>query len=300
MTAYEAAVAAEPVKAIGATRTKPGTINALVVEFYGSARYQQLKPLTKSTYRNIIERFRAENGDRKVATLRTEHVRKMVDNRASKPAAANHWLDMVGMLMRFAVDIGWRADDPTRGVRKVRMNSTGYHSWTEAEIAQFEARHAIGSKARLAVDLLLYTAQRGLDVACMGRQHVDGGTIRVKQEKTGTELEIPIHSALAASLAVVPPDQMQFLLTYYGKPFSRKGFGQWFKKQCRAAGLPHCSAHGLRKAAARRLAEAGCTAHEIMAVTGHRTLAEAEKYTRAADQKRGAEAAYAKLGRAQK
>lgn len=300
MAAYEAAVAAEPVKAIGAARTKPGTINALVVEYYGSARYQQAKPLTKSTYRNIIERFRAENGDRLVVALETRHVRKMVDNRASKPAAANHWLDMVGMLMRFAVDIGWRNDDPTRGVRKVRTNSAGYHSWTEEEIARFEARHPLGGKARLAFDLLLYTAQRGFDVARMGRQHVAGGAIRVKQEKTGAELEIPIHGALAASLAVVPPDQMIFLLTDFGKPFSRKGFGNWFKKRCIEADLPHCSAHGLRKAAARRLAEAGCSAHQIMAVTGHRTLAEAERYTRAADQKRGAQAAFAKLGRAQK
>ena len=53
------------------------------------------------------------------------------------------------------------------------------------------------------------------------------------------------------------------------------------------AGLPQrCKPHGLRKAAARRLAEAGCSASEIMAITGHKTLAEVERYTRAAEQER--------------
>src|SRR5207247_11179099 len=63
--------------------------------------------------------------------------------------------------------------------------------------------------------------------------------------------------------------------------------------RCNEAGLPHCSAHGLRKAAARVLAEAGCTAHEIGAITGHSSLAELVRYTKAADQRRLAEAAMA-------
>ncbi len=78
---------------------------------------------------------------------------------------------------------------------------------------------------------------------------------------------------------------MTIVNTVYGKPFTVDGFSQWLRNAISAAGLPlGCQPHGLRKAAGRRLAEAGCTAHEIMAVLGHKTLTEAERYTREADQ----------------
>lgn len=300
MAAYEAAITDSTRREIGAGRTKPGTINALVVRFYSSAGFTRLAPLTQSTYRNIIERFRAEHGDKGVATMLADHVRRMIDARAATPAAANNYLAMIGLLMRFAVKLGWRDDDPTARVDKVRFKSAGFHSWAETEIAAFEARHARGTKARLAFDLLLYTAQRRSDVVRMGRQHATGGALRVRQSKTGAYLEIPIHAALSASLATVPAGQLTFLVTAQGKPYSAAGFGNWFRERCDEADLPHCSAHGLRKAAARRLADAGCSAHEIMAITGHRTLAEAQRYTRDADQKRGARAAFTKLSEAGK
>jgi integrase len=296
----EAALADATPREIGAARTKPGTVNATIVRFYQSARYQSLAEITKSTYRNQIERFRADHGDKRIATLRLEDVQRMVDARASTPAAANNFLEMLRMLMKVAIKEGWRNDDPTALVEKVRHKSDGYHSWTDTEIAQFEARHPVGTKARLALDLLLYTAQRRSDVVKAGRQHVSGGMIRFRQKKTGTVLEIPVLPALAASLAAAAGDHLTFLTTEYGKPFSPAGFGNWFRERCNEAGLPHCSAHGLRKAAARRLAEAGCSATEIMSITGHRTLAEAEKYVRAADQRKGARAAFTKLSEAKK
>jgi enterobacteria phage integrase len=84
--------------------------------------------------------------------------------------------------------------------------------------------------------------------------------------------------------------------TDYGKPFTVDGFSQWLRSAITAAGLPlDCQPHGLRKAAGRRLAEAGCSAHEIMAVLGHKTLSEAERYTREADQARLATEAMMKL-----
>ena len=88
---------------------------------------------------------------------------------------------------------------------------------------------------------------------------------------------------------------MTFMVTEWGKPFAATGFSHWFRFRCDEAGLPHCSAHGLRKAAARRLAEAGCTQHEIGAITGHLSLKEVQRYTQAADQKKLAAAAMAKV-----
>src|SRR5262249_7916413 len=163
------------------------------------------------------------------------------------------------------------------------------------EIAQFEQRHPIGSRARLALALLLYTGQGRSDVVRMGRQHIRDGVLHIRQQKTGAELAIPVHPDLAAIVAETPADHLTFLTTQFGQSFKTTGFGNWFREQCDVAGLKHCSAHGLRKAAARRLAEAGCTEHEIAAITGHASLREVSRYTKAADQKRLPAAAMEKV-----
>lgn len=162
---------------------------------------------------------------------------------------------------------------------------------TEDEIAQFEAKHPVGSKARLALALLLYTAQRRSDVVRMGRQHVRAGVVQVRQQKTGSMLAKPLHPALAEIIEATPNNQLTFLTTSFGKPFTAPGLGNWFRDRCNEAYLPrHCAAHGLRKAACRRLAEAGCSANVIAAISGHRTLTEVSRYTKAADQERLARA----------
>jgi integrase len=189
-------------------------------------------------------------------------------------------------MMRHAVESGLRGDDPTRDVRAIRVKSDGFHSWTEAEIAQFENRHQVGSRARLALALLLHTGQRRSDVVCMGPQHVRDGAIHVRQLKTGVALEIPVCADLAEIIAATPAAALVFLTNDRGRPFTAGHFGDWFRRRCDEAGLTHCSAHGLRKAAARRLAESGCTEHEIRAITGHASLREVVRYTKAADQKR--------------
>jgi integrase len=153
----------------------------------------------------------------------------------------------------------------------------------------------VGSRPRLALALLHYTGQRRSDVVRMGRQHVRDGVLQVPRVKTGAELMIPVHLALADIIAEMAAGNLTFLTTQFGKPFTAAGFGNWFRDQCNAAGLPHCSAHGLRKAAAWRLAEAGCTEHKIAAITGHASLREIARYTKAADQKGLARAAMEKV-----
>ena len=199
------------------------------------------------------------------------------------------------MMMQHAIETGLRADDPTCDIRAIIVKTDGHHTWTESEIEQFEERHAIGSRARLAFALLLYTGQRRSDVVRMGRQHIRDGFLHFRQLKTGTELSIPVHADLEAIIAESAAGQMTFLTTDFGKPFSAAGFGNWFREQCDMANLRHCSAHGLRKAAARQLAEAGCTEHEIAAITGHASLREIARYTKAVDQKKLATAAMEKV-----
>ena len=132
------------------------------------------------------------------------------------------------------------------------------------------------------------------------RVHVRDGRVRFRQAKnehrSPIEIDIPLHPELAASIAAAKVStNMTFLLTEFGKPFTANGFGNKFKDWCRQANLPHCSAHGVRKATSTALAESGATAHEIMAVTGHQTLEEVERYTRAARRKLTTDSAMAKL-----
>ena len=285
---------------VGAGRTVPGTINALAVTIYQSAEWSQLAPTTQGTYRGIIERIRRDYGELGVRGFKADHVRKMRDKRKATPAAANNLLKVLRWMMAFAVERNLRPDNPCIGIKPLRIESDGFHTWTEAEIETFQKRWSVGTRQRLAMDLLLYTAQRSGDVRQMGRQHVRDGRVAVVQEKTGARLEIPVHPALAASLATVPAGQMMFVVTQFGEPYTAKGFGNWFSDACRAAGLPHCSAHGLRKSAATRLADAGCSEAQIMAVTGHATAKEVQRYTRARDQRGLAEDAMAKVGGTQR
>ncbi|MCA0200361.1 MAG: tyrosine-type recombinase/integrase [Proteobacteria bacterium] len=296
MAAYAAALEGQGRPEIGAKRTKAGTVNAAVVAYYQSAAFRSLAKSTQDTYRGILENFRGEHGEKGVATLERRHIEKMISHRADTPAAANNLLGMLRTLMQFAVTHGFRKDDPTAGVKNVRSRSEGYHTWTEAEISTFEARHEIGTRARLAMSLLLYTAQRRSDVVRMGRQHIREGVLTLRQQKTGTLVEIPVHPELQAVLDATPSEHLTFLVTDYGKPFTAAGFGNLFRDWCTQAGLPQrCSSHGLRKAASRRLAEAGCTAHEIMAITGHKTLTEVTRYTAAVDRRRLGKSAIQKI-----
>ena len=269
-------------------------MRALALSYFASPSFRTLRPSTQRAYRGIIERLCKDHGDKRAADLRRDHVVKLMAARAEQPGAANGLRMALRVMMKHAIEIGLRADDPTREVRAMRIRTGGHHSWTDDEIALFERHHPIGSRARLALALLLYTGQRRGDVIRMGAQHIRNGAIYVKQEKTGIELIIPVHPTLAGIIAAAPRDHLTFVTTRLGKPFHGSAFSRWFGEQCDKAGLSHCSAHGLRKAAARRLAEAGCTAHEIAAITGHASLTELVRYTRAVDQRRLAEAAMTK------
>ena len=265
------------------------------MSYFNSVGFRSLTPSTQSYHRTIIDRLCKEAGNNRVALLQRKHVVSMMAERSVKPDSANGLRKVLRAVMKHAIEIGMRQDDPTRDVRAIRVKSDGHHSWTEDEIAQFEACHPIGSRARLAFTLLLYTGQRRSDVVLMGPQHIRDGFLRVKQVKTDVELLIPVASQPREIIAASSIGQMIFLMTQYDKPFSGDGFGHGFRAECVKAGLPHCSAHGLRKACARRLADAGCTQHEIAAITGHASLKEVVRYTKGADQKRLAMSAMQKL-----
>jgi integrase len=293
MAVYEAAMN-EPRPTIGAGLVKPGSVAAVVSAYFDSQQFFASKSAgTRRMRKGILERFRAAYGDRPMALLPSEWIEALLD---AKPRhAARSWLATLRSLCQFAVKQKWLRADPTANIKLASVKSDGFHCWTDDEIAQFEAHHPVGSKPRLALGLLLYTAQRRSDVVRMGRQHVRNGALTVKQEKTGKPLVIPVHPHLQAILDATPSEHLTFLVTATGKPFGPNHFSETFREWCDAAGLlKHCSAHGLRKAACRRLAEAGASANEIASISGHANLNEVARYTKAADQARLARNAMAK------
>jgi integrase len=183
------------------------------------------------------------------------------------PSAAGNLLVALRGVIQFAISVGLRGDDPTTGLHRPKATRRGgFYSWDEQDIEKFEATFPIGTRERLALVLLLETAQRRGDVIRMGWQHVRNGVITVRQAKTGRALQIPMSPTLAAALQATPSNNLPFLVTLRGTPFNATAFSDWFKRAVRAAGLPaDASVHGLRKAAARRLAEAGCSANIIAA-----------------------------------
>ena len=245
--------------------------------------------------RNILERFRRDHGDKPVARLKHSHIASIIAAKANTPEAANNLRKVLRHLLDHAVTIGMIGSNPVVRIKKFKTFGDGVHTWTEQEATQFEAHYPVGSRAYLAFALLVYTGQRRSDVVRMGWQHVQGGRIAVRQEKTNTPLLIPIVPELARALESVPRTNLTFLMTERGAPFSSAGFGNWFRDRCNEAGLSHCSAHGLRKLAATRLANEGCSEREIMAVTGHKSVSEVSRYVRAAEQARLAEQATSRI-----
>lgn len=307
MAAYELAAQGEKAE-IGKAKSKPGTIGALVASYYRTSDFTNLSDVTKRTYRNILERFRAEHADKRVAMLQRQHIQKLVNDRAATPSAANRLLRMIHILMRHAVEMDWRRDDPTVGVRKMKEKSGGFTTWEDHQIELFLAHHKPGTRAHLAMMLLLYTGQRRGDVVRMGRQHVRNSVLTITQQKTGQVVSIPLHSELKATLDSLPNDNLTFLVSERGGPMKPESFTNWFRRMAKEVtrqvnGKPEpalpdgLSPHGLRKATCRMLAEAGCTPHQIMAISGHKTLSEVTRYTVAANREGLAEGAMASLGK---
>jgi integrase len=291
MAAYQAALSGEDLPRTPRLRGAPGTFDRLVQDYFASADYLALAPRTQHVYRLVIERLLRDEkiGHRLVAQMTRQHVQQIIGRRAATPGAANDVRKKLKILLHFAIDNGWRKDDPTLRIKGFAEGEI--HTWTDEEIAEFEARWPVGSRERTAFALLLYTGQRASDVKAMSWQDTDATAIYVVQGKTGEKLWIPRHPELARVLRAWPQGNGAILTTSFGKPFSDHGFSNFMADKIGKAGLPdHCVTHGLRKAAARRLAEAGCSSKEIASITGHTTLKEIERYTNSSSDRPAARA----------
>lgn len=276
----------------------PETVAALLTAFKASPEWQALKPASRYAYQRQFKWMESQPDvlNVNVRTIRRKHVVNLRDRLSARPATANMFLAVLSRVLAHGVERGMLDFNPALHIKPYPGGE--YRSWTDAELAQFEARWPRGTTERLIYELALYTGQRRGDIAKMTWGDVKDGAINVVQGKTGARLAIPCHPSLSAELAAAQRDHAIIVASPSGRSFTPGYLGAAFAKAIDGAGLPSaCVLHGLRKAAARRLAEAGCSEREIMAITGHKSVEMVSRYTRQADQKKMASAAILRLKR---
>lgn len=289
----------------------PGTLGWLGAQYFGSSEFRALDPQSQATRRSVIETCFAERfaeadnepiGNCPLAHVDAAKIKRLRDLKDGLPGAGNNRRKYLSAMFSWALEQTppLVKTNPARDVKRVRYATDGFHTWSLEEVALFRARHAVGTKARLALELLLFVGCRRGDLVTLGRQHVKGSSLQFVPRKTryrrAKATVKPILPILADVLERSPCGSLTFLETAYGRPFTAKGFGGWFRARCDEAGLPHCTAHGLRKAGATIAAENGATIHMLMAMYDWTTPAQAKAYTDTADQKRLAAAGMPLIG----
>jgi integrase len=267
-----------------------GSLRKLCEQYYQSAEFKRL--VRRDVRRRLLDNVCEIHGTNPWALMEPRHVRHLRDEHAERPEAANARVKALRQVFAWAIEAIGAKSNPAREVPYIRSGSEGHHTWTIDEVRTFEDRHPVGTKARLAFDILLLTGVRRSDAVRLGRQmERDQGTAlaftehKGRRQKPKTQ-EIPLLPSLRASIDATPSGHLTYIVTEFGKPFTANGFGNWFRRRCDEAGLPGCSAHGLRKAGATIAAERGASEHELMAIYGWESPKQAALYTRKANRKK--------------
>jgi integrase len=277
---YQAAISQKP--ATPARKGSTDTLEWLWDRYRDGAAWNELSKATRRQRENVMARILKDNPGLPYEALERKHVFAGVDRRASTPSAASHFIHTLRGMFKWAERAGLVTADPTQGVFAPKKKTDGHHVWTEEECARYEVRWPLGTRERLAFDILLYTGLRRGDAVNLGKQHVKNGVARIKTEKTGGLVTIPILQPLQASIDAGPCGDLVFIAGERGQKLTKESFGNWFRQACAAAGVPG-SAHGLRKTGATRAADAGATEYELMALFGWRNSQTAAIYTRTAN-----------------
>jgi integrase len=262
-----------------------GSFAAMVATYYESVEFVNLKPSSRRAYRSALDPLKRDHGHRSANDMPREKILKIIEEIGTRaPGMANFTQSVLHKVFAVAVERGVIKTSPLTK-RMVAYKGGTRHSWTDEELVQFEDRWPVGSRERLVFALLFYTGQRGGDVVRMSRRDIVNGHVKVKQDKTGAELNIPIHPDLAAVIKATPSKGLTLIGDENGRPIKRPRLTALMREATKAAGLPNrCVPHGLRKAVLRVMAEKGASARQLASVSGHKTTKELDRYTAAADQ----------------
>jgi integrase len=301
----DAARNAEPAPKV--SRFIPGSIDELLESYYRSPKFQSAGAARQRIARGILETFREAYGRDLAANFKPHHVEaillakklKRVEGKRTVggPEAARALHKQLKRLFKHAQKLEWIIANPAELADGAGGKRGTRHTWTEGEIAQYRKHHAPGTRARLALEIILWTGQRRADACSLGPQHIKGNRIEWTARKGDKPMIFPLAPQLKAAIEAMPAVGIRtFLVTEWGKPYSKDGFGNRFRDWCIEAGLPdECRAHGLRKAIARRAAELEATQQQLKAVGGWEQDAEVATYTKGVDQARLAETILAKI-----
>lgn len=282
--AYRAALAGD--KPAPKAKDDPRSLAWLWKQYTGSSAYMALSSATRKQRENIMKRVLESSGKAPYKAITRAHIVDGRERRAKTPAQARNFLDAVRGLFRWALEAQLVDADPTSGVKNPKQpKNAGFPAWNDVDVEKYYAKWQQGTKERVWIDVLLYTGLRRGDAVLLGRQHVRDGIASLKTAKTGTEVVIPILPPLQKTLDAGPTGDMHFIVGDTGKPLTKESFGNMFRRACNEAGVTK-SAHGLRKIAATRAAEAGATVAELEAMFGWSGGTMASLYTRTADRRK--------------
>lgn len=280
--AYDAALAGRKIEK---TANAPkSSLRWLVDRYFESGRFSLLSPETQKMRRSILMIACQTGGKMNFRQITPDDIKRGKMRREATPYAAANYVKVMRALFKFAVDSTWITTNPADNVDSSMPKTDGHHTWTVEEVLRYQEKHHLGTQARLAMDLLLYTGMRRGDAVKLGRQHIRNGVISYRAIKTGVEVVIPVLPPLAISINATKTGDMALLCTSNGEPWAKEAFGNWFRKQCVAAKVPG-RAHGLRKAGATFAAENGATPKQLSAMFGWTDERMASMYTRKAEKR---------------
>lgn len=287
--AYNACLIGQPIKA-KVDKQNVKSLRWLVTRYMESAAWSSLSPATRRQRSNIFKLMTAHDGKIDKGSvdyqrITSAHVRKGLELRKDKPAQANNHLKALMGLFDWAVANNHLATNPAKDVERLKVKTVGFPAWTEEDAAAFRAKWPIGTTQRLAFELLAHTGLRRSDVVRLGRQHIRGNVLTITTQKTGSTVTIELSQYLLDIIEKTKTGDLHLLVTSFGKPFTKEGFGNWFHEHSSKAKV-FKNAHGVRKLAATMAANAGATTHELMAQFGWATTQQAEVYTKGADRVR--------------
>lgn len=279
-------------------RFEPDSIGALLQAYRLSPEWRAKAKGTKATYNTYFKELEGSPNTR-VSEFNKANIIEIRNAIAAKRGngAATGFMRSLSALLGWAVEAGRLPFSPMRDIKALPGGELQAWTMEQAQIAIA----GLAEPYRRVVVLALYTGQRRGDLCALTWPAYDGQVIRLKQEKTGTEVTIPVHPDLKRELdqwkqAKVAHLHGRILTTEAGKPWDATYLSKMLPRMLTRLKLPRSlNVHGLRKLAATRLAEAGCSAHEIASITGHKTLAMVQHYTKRVDQSKLAAAAMARL-----
>lgn len=282
--AYADALAGRRLSKAEVRSTPQTSLRWLIDRYKESGVWRGYSDATRKQHDNFFVGVLDVSGGSAFADIDAEDMQAAMDDRADRPALANNFLKAMKALFKWATKNGHIKSNPTDGIERFRYKSDGFEAWTVDDFTKFCAKWPIGTKPRLAVELLLHSGLRRGDIVKAGRQHMKGSIFTMRTSKTGATVTAEFPPELMTVIDETETGELAFVVSELGTPFTKESFGNWFRDRCRDAHVQK-SAHGVRKLSATLSAEGGAPAHELMAQYGWTNIKQAELYTRGADRK---------------